>query len=161
MNSNAFFKAYGDWYMICPMIYFGQSMAISDESDSSRNSHLYSYQLNQPLDAYGCNRTDGVCHAVDVHFIFGLPITYANSTRIQPPYTEEDYDISMHMIRAWTNFAKNGEPGLLDNATWTEAFPNRTQIDKVQFMQLAPSNYSMQNELAEGRCKLWQKVLFI
>lgn len=143
--------------MICPMLRFGQSTATSVDKDEVRNKHIYSYQLNQPLDAYGCNRTDGVCHAVDVHFVFGLPITYANSDRIQPPYTTEDYHLSVNIIRAWANFAKTGQPGSLDNVPWTDAFPDRAQVDKARFMALTPGRYAMQDELAEGRCRLWKK----
>lgn len=146
--------AYGDAKMICPMIYFGRSLL------SSTNGSVFSYRLDQPLDAYGCHRSEGVCHAVDVHFTFGLPLSYYNSTHPHPtPYGLDDYNLSLVMTKAWTNFANTGRPGrLMDTVPWTEAFA-RTKVDD-DYMRLVPFHYRMSETLAEGRCRVWETILF-
>ncbi|MBQ6577033.1 MAG: carboxylesterase family protein [Bacteroidales bacterium] len=65
----------------------------------------YAYQFARPLPSDGRKpASEGAFHSSDLWYTFK---TLSNSWR---PFTEGDYALSEHMLTAWTNFAKYGDP---------------------------------------------------
>ena len=55
----------------------------------------------------------GVAHAMELHFVFGMPFLVNNPIRfLISNYTEEDKEMSLKVMKMWTDFAKTGNPGM-------------------------------------------------
>ncbi len=72
-----------------------------------------------------------VCHAAELPFVFGNPMT-AQIVSQNRSFTSEEKQLSITIMRYWTNFAQNGDPNGTDNPYW-QPFdakkPSRLKID--------------------------------
>ena len=154
---------YGDYNLVCPTMLFAHQYALH----SSESNKFYSYRLVQPVTngLYDCKPWMGVCHAMDLYYVFGKPI--ANSA-INSSYSVNDYKLSKDIIQAWTAFAKYGN--LSDTkmgeskVQWTEAFDWKQIKNGLQshnLMWLDATNYKMVNGYFVDPCdSLYKKKIF-
>lgn len=126
-------NVYGDFNLICPALFFGEQLAAVSRAATHRR-HFYSYRLMQPLSGGtgGCEPWMGVCHAMDLPFVFGRPIEGENSGR----YTTGDIQLSRELIQAWTSFAKTGSPGKVGGTVWEEAFLGAKNLGNLKQLWL-------------------------
>jgi para-nitrobenzyl esterase len=63
------------------------------------------YMPEQPdLQLPGGRRSGGAYHSGDLALVFGT------TDKVGLDWTEDDHQVSRHMVRYWTNFAKTGDP---------------------------------------------------
>ena len=98
----AFSDLTGDLALKCSTYSFAKQFAIAVK-DMHR---VYFYELFYASKTFAkilnCDiPTMGICHAMDLPFVFGLPF-------IRPDYEPEDAYWSKHMMDMWTKFAKDG-----------------------------------------------------
>ena len=63
------------------------------------------YMPEQPdLQLSGGRRSGGAYHSGDLALVFGT------TDKVGLDWTEDDHQVSRHMVRYWTNFAKTGDP---------------------------------------------------
>ncbi|CAG2118584.1 unnamed protein product, partial [Medioppia subpectinata] len=96
----AFSALLGDAINICPTYLFAKRFAQTVKESQS----VYSYQLLYASDYFAkkmsCDiKTMGICHAMDVPFVFGLPLLSPND------YSQEDIDFAKYVMKMWTKFA--------------------------------------------------------
>ena len=78
-------------------------------SKTNKNTYLYHFayrpkHLTRP--------SLGVAHAIELEFVFGLPFLPGSMPAfLISNYTSEDREISLKVMKMWTDFAKNGNPG--------------------------------------------------
>lgn len=79
-------------------------------SRKNKNTYLYHFDY---LPKYLIRPNWGVTHALDIDFVFGAPFLgkAANSFLIAN-FTEEDKSMSVKVMKMWSDFAKNGKPGM-------------------------------------------------
>ncbi|XP_027201001.1 cholinesterase-like [Dermatophagoides pteronyssinus] len=152
----------GDYQNVCPTILFGEYYA---RAMKPFTKHFYSYRLMLPLSngPWSCQKWQGVCHVQDVIYLFYVPLNHHL-------YTKQEIKLSNDMIKAWTLFAKNGNPGSLTTISkpnqpieWKMAMTNSnyTNDDYVSFMSLDPNNYQMIENYFEEKCdKFWKPYIF-
>lgn len=101
-----------------------------------------------------------VCHAEDNTLVFGHPV-------VEPRrFTAIETKLSADMVRAWTNFAKHGDPGHWEgsgssnNVQWSGAFAGADHSE-VQFMELNAHHYRMVEGFYQKSCDgFWKAKLF-
>ena len=99
------FKAFADDYMFKE----GIVKFALEWSKTNRNTYLYHFAY---LPKYLRDPQLGVRHALDLIFVFGIPILNSfNWGFFVSNFTEEDRVMSSKMMKMWTDFAKNGHPG--------------------------------------------------
>ena len=55
----------------------------------------------------------GVANGIDIAFVFGYPFYGIGRSRLMISYyTEEDKEVSLKVMKMWTDFAKTGNPGM-------------------------------------------------
>lgn len=94
-------KAFGDVWLACPTIEFGQEMAKnSHKNDDIRVYQLYStFKLNEkPF----CPKWAGTCHMDDLFPMFGMPIQYADH------HHQRERDISREFLSLLHSFLRYG-----------------------------------------------------
>lgn len=94
---------------------FGQRMA----RDYNSSNKFYSYRLDRR--GNGAAKTlcpfewMGVCHGADLVYVF-----HDSFIKGSP----EDIELSNEMMKAWTNFAKTGQPGSVGSIKWQQVYEN-------------------------------------
>ena len=136
---------------------FGEQFAKVDPGN-----RYYSYRLVQPLSkgTSGCPLWMGVCHAVDLGYVFGQPIEQHSSGH----YSHRDFQLSVDMINSWTSFAKTGHPGMMGNVKWEEAFPkgNTSDLGSHQMMVLDVDHYQNVQGYFKSPCDdFWKSRIFV
>ncbi|GFY37994.1 acetylcholinesterase-1 [Trichonephila inaurata madagascariensis] len=89
------YVAYGDIVFVCPTTFFAERYA-------ERNNTVYFYLFNHRPSITPWAPWIGVTHFDEVQFVFGQPI------RDRGRYTLHEFDLSMKLVKFWTNFAKQG-----------------------------------------------------
>lgn len=125
-------QAWGDYQMVCPTILFGEEYA-----KHRPNGHYYSYRMMQMFPFLeNIPSWIGVGHAQDTIYMFLQSLLKRNI----------DKQLSNDIIRVMTNFAKTGNPGMMnlndDTTKWVEAFKNDDN-HFTQYMSWNASNYQM------------------
>ncbi|XP_054714286.1 acetylcholinesterase-1-like [Uloborus diversus] len=93
------YHALGDFRKACPMIYFGNSVARSGKD-------VYFYYFNHRSSVSAFAEWMGVNHFSEIQFVFGRPLSNPEY------YTDQERELSRHMMTLWTNFAKYGNPSI-------------------------------------------------
>ncbi|CAG2114545.1 unnamed protein product [Medioppia subpectinata] len=98
----AFIALYSDISIICPTYLFAKRFAQTVKESQS----VYFYELLYKSEWFakqaGCSATMGVCHMMELPFVFGLPLLDPND------YSPEDIYYSNVVMKMWTTFAKSG-----------------------------------------------------
>lgn len=92
------YKGNGEITLTCPTTYFAERYA-------NRNNDVYVYLFNHQPSTSPWASWMRTTHFDEVQFVFGEPLQDSSL------YTELEFDLSMKMIKYWTNFAKYGSPG--------------------------------------------------
>ena len=94
---HAFYDYYGDALMKCPTYFFAKQFA---EHFPKKNALFYEWTYPTHVMAFllGCTNDMGVCHASDIEYVFGFPVSRNTA----------DKKFSEDVMKMWTNFAKNG-----------------------------------------------------
>jgi len=114
----------------------------------------------QPLSieiGYGCHMSMGVCHAMDIAYIFGMPIRFRGI-----PFTEAEYQLSRDMILAWSSFALTGFPGNVGDTEWKSAVTFDGGLHIItRHMELVAANYTMVTGYFTENCDaFWKPKIF-
>ena len=79
---------------------------------SKKHSNTYMYHFSY-RPKYLIFPQWGVAHAMDLTFVFGMPFLIGNQFQfLISNYTEEDKEVSLKVMKMWTDFAKTGNPGM-------------------------------------------------
>lgn len=93
--------ATGDYFLACPTKLFAKTVF----SKSNYQANVFEYYFNAKLQNIDfCSYWMGVCHALDLDIMFGIPFLdgYVNN------YVDREREISTQMIQFLTDFAKTG-----------------------------------------------------
>ncbi|XP_054165471.1 acetylcholinesterase-like [Oppia nitens] len=110
--------AYGDYLMTCPTIRFGRTLSAANKPTTGVAVYQYYYNSrlgNEPKEEV-CTKWMGVCHGLDLWPVFGIP--FLNKDK----YADREREISGQMMQIFTNFAKFGNPGIVDNYKWPQFY---------------------------------------
>ena len=94
-NIKALDNAVGDCHFTCQVNHFGHSYSLAGEN-------VYMYYFTQRYSSNPWPRWMGVLHGDEIIFTFGDP--YKTGLN----YTTDEKDLSLEMMKYWTNFAKTG-----------------------------------------------------
>ncbi|CAG2173359.1 unnamed protein product, partial [Oppiella nova] len=125
----AFYDFFGDLFMKCPTYLFAKRFKTIVKH--RKNVYFYVLTYVNPLAAKLLNcdpATMGVCHTMDIPFVFGLPLT------LPQVFTPEDQVFSRQVMKMWTDFAKYGKPD--------EVWPQLLDNNVVKVRDLNPVNIS-------------------
>src|SRR6218665_1599632 len=119
----------------------------------------YSYRVTQRPNFHvmgACTKEwMGVCHADELFYLFTIP----------DQKFEAERRLSWAMIRAWTLFAANSDPGWVTDVKWLEAFTRNPSSGDIvnydtRFMRLEHGNYEMISEFYKDTCEgFWNDKL--
>lgn len=148
-------KAFGDYNLQCPTVFFGQTVAMKNS-----NKNVYSYLFSKSPERFHtwkeCIGYMGVCHGDDVNILFGFPIKLRGVV-----FSEEEYQLSLDMIRAWAKFADTGKPGNIGNVEWRPALDHSKPNPTVSFMNLNSVDYKMVDDYYVPVCdNFWREKIF-
>lgn len=133
-----------DYYWMCPTEYNAGLIA------NRSSSRVFIYQLEQGIqhpDNAIYSICDGkVCHQDDIMLTFG---TYSSSTT-----TQELKNLSDSIQRAWSQFAKYGNPKLCNNQPWISA----SSSSSLNICHLGISDF--QDRLSLKRCQELNKIRY-
>lgn len=168
---NALADAFGDFHIVCPTMLFGEAVARQHHKQGKQHNY-YSYRFMQTINMniLGCKPEYGVCHAIDVVYLFGHPITFWNKT-IEYQGQEikvslEEYMMSKEMIHKWAQFIRTGNMGMVYHVPWTPAIDigHKDTSPKnitVSFMELKMGHFEMNHEFYRESCdQFWRPTLF-
>jgi len=148
---------FGEFNLICPTMFFAAQYA----SIVPKPNRYYSYRLVQSVEGgyNGCEQWMNVCHAMDLYYVFGIPLTgYVHSVN------ERDYQLSVDMIGAWTEFVKSGHPGAMGTTEWKPAFGDgelKATLATLETMILDVGQFRMDKGIFAHNCDgLWRSILF-
>lgn len=106
---------------------------------------------NAPLSFF-----QGVCHAEDVVFVFGIPQRLRGIA-----FTEDEAKLSRDMISSWTMFARSGTTGKISDVTWEEAV-DRTNLNGPARMLEIGDTYRMVDGVYKTTCDaFWKPRIFV
>jgi len=115
------------------------------------SNHYYGYELSHQS-PHHCQGWMGACHGEDAVYVFGNPLRHIEL------YSAEDYQLSVDVVRAWTQFAATGHPGEMGVVEWNEAFSSGS----MQLMNLDPKSYRMLSGVFTKACdEFWKSKIFI
>ncbi|XP_054166212.1 acetylcholinesterase 1-like [Oppia nitens] len=117
-------QAFGDYVMTCPTTRFGKLLTKNNNTDVNVYQYYYNTKIVDPTKAglltkwLGslCTKWMGACHSTDVLPVFGQPFLMAKK------YADREREISAEMMQIFTNFAKTGKPGFMDNQNWPKFY---------------------------------------
>ncbi|XP_072043148.1 acetylcholinesterase-like [Amphiura filiformis] len=143
-------------------VHFVCSGNMVTEALAKAGRQVYRYRLNHVSSMTFFNTTwEGAIHGTDLLFIFGTHFNKGNDIRL----TEEEVDMTVKVIRYWSNFAKSGNPTLAmasveDELTSRERHSEWPQftIDEPAFKDLSLSMHNG-NALKAKECALWNDVI--
>ncbi|CAG2105294.1 unnamed protein product [Medioppia subpectinata] len=99
----------GDLTLGCPTYLFAKRFA----QTVKESQRVYFYELLYRAEYFAkmlsCTSTMGICHGVDVAFVFGEPLLHPND------YSSEDIYYSNVVIKMWTNHMDSDWPQLLND----------------------------------------------
>ncbi|CAG2119951.1 unnamed protein product, partial [Medioppia subpectinata] len=91
--------------MICPTYLFAKRFA----QTVKESQRVYFYELLYKSEWFAkqnnCSATMGICHSMEIPFVFGLPLLDPHN------YSPEDINYSNVVMKMWTTFAKTGNMG--------------------------------------------------
>ncbi|KAG4069657.1 hypothetical protein HA402_014680 [Bradysia odoriphaga] len=129
---------YGDVYINCPVYYLAKRF-----NDILGSENIFSYVLTEASSQSYipvCRSQSRVCHADELVLIFGVPL------RNPQLFDDSDTELSKHLVRLWTDFARSGNIGWTSsNNNWfvdlplakTPKFhPERTHACEIIFENL-------------------------
>ena len=143
--------------MTCPVVLFGQTFAKKATTPTTNRYYAWRLMKRAGVHVMGiCSEPwMGVCHADELFYLFSIP----------DQRTAEERRLSRDMIRAWTSFARSGQPGVIGpkSVQWTEAFDrNDTSSFTTRHMALDPRNYSMIEGFWKTTCDdFWRQRIFV
>lgn len=106
----------------------------------------------------------GACHAIDLPYVFG---SYRVFGRLCPADAEGNATLAQAVVKAWANFAKNGDPNTTTTTSSSEpphlpTWPPLTSSDlsKLMIIDLPLSNSRVQSvKLHEAFPEMWKIAL--
>lgn len=119
---------------------------------NSCKSNVYFYKLIYPPKTSffkPCDDSDYFtkpCHIDDLLFLFGDPF------RNRTIYSEEDRKFSTQIMKIWGHFSRTGEAVTSGGTEWPEI---KKHSDDVVYMDLSPSNYTLQHDQHPQCSSLW------
>jgi len=90
-------------------------------------------------------------------YMFGMPVRMEGLV-----FSPAETKLSRDMLRAWTNFAKEGHPGKMDHVKWHQALehPTKNAPHFVNFMAL-DTHYEMVDHFYADKCdNFWKPRIF-
>ncbi|KAI4491257.1 hypothetical protein M0802_010291 [Mischocyttarus mexicanus] len=87
----------GDYFFICPSIHFAQLFA-------DRGMKVYYYFFTQRTSTNLWGKWMGVMHGDEIEYVFGNPLNMSLT------YSENERELSVRMIKAFSQFATDGKP---------------------------------------------------
>ncbi|XP_038062660.1 cholinesterase 1-like isoform X2 [Patiria miniata] len=125
------------------------------------NPDTYLYQMTHVSSFHvpGTTLNDTVQHGDELGYVFGSTF----NTDLEPPLelTEEEVQMSVDVMRYWTNFAKTGNPNLesLNNEEASNAkIWHKYNKQTMYYKDIAPSMVDKQY-LLRDKCYLWNVLL--
>ncbi|XP_014215411.1 acetylcholinesterase-like [Copidosoma floridanum] len=130
----------GDYFFICPSIYFAQLF-------TDRGMKVYYYYFTQKSSTNLWGDWMGVMHGDEIEYVFGHPLNDSLT------YKENERELALKMIKSYSNFAKYGKP-TLEESEW----PPYTRDDPYYYIFNAEKN-GMGKGPRLTACAFWNDFL--
>ncbi|XP_015187995.1 PREDICTED: acetylcholinesterase-like [Polistes dominula] len=130
----------GDYFFICPSIHFAQLFA-------DRGMKVYYYFFTQRTSTNLWGEWMGVMHGDEIEYVFGNPLNMSLK------YSENERDLSVRMIKVFSQFATDGKP-TEDEKVW----PPYTRDRPVYFIFNAEKK-GLGEGLRTTSCAFWNEFL--
>ncbi len=89
-----------------------------------------------------------VAHAMELAYVFGLPLIDQKNFLLAN-YTDEDKVVSRNVMKLWTDFAKNGNPG----NNWPKYTTSKKEYMNIGF------NLTVERDIETKRMAFWNKIV--
>ncbi|KAL3188615.1 hypothetical protein MRX96_022427 [Rhipicephalus microplus] len=129
-----------DAQFICPSKFFAQDY-------SEMGNSVYFSVLGYRSAKFPFPKWTRVPHTSDIVYYFGVPLLKPNK------FTDEDREFSKTVMKAFTQFAKTGQP-IIDGVEW----PPYTNDDPAA-LWLQSGNYSLHRNIGDKNCEFWRAYL--
>ncbi|XP_072043128.1 acetylcholinesterase-like [Amphiura filiformis] len=141
-------------------VHFVCSGNMVTEALAKAGRQVYRYRLNHVSSMTFFNTTwEGAIHCSDLLFTFGAHFNKGSDIRL----TEEEVDMTVKVIRYWSNFAKSGNPNLASVDDELTSRDKRTQWPQFTIEEPAFKDLSLSmrngNALKAKECALWNDVI--
>jgi len=151
------FECLGDYAFVAPML--RDAKAYSQEGLKT-----YSYLFNHTPVHSPYPGWIGVSHGMEQGFLFGGPFKTLSwlLTMLVPKYSETEKDLSLNIMKMWTNFAKNGNPSPLEHSAFSKiTWPEFTKDEQpILVIDLQPRvEYGFKQRTAAFWNELFPKLI--
>jgi para-nitrobenzyl esterase len=103
--------------------------------------------------AHPAPQIQAASHVLELYFVFGTLTTSDIADMMKIPGTEPEVHLSQQMMKAWSSFARSGDPNHADLPTWP---PYDKEHRSTMFLQIPPR--VVEAPLEEVRLE-WEKIL--
>lgn len=98
---------------------------------ASGNDALYAYRFDwdeqEDIWFFPFSEILGAAHGADIAFVMGAPM-YGSIGEYMYPDTDSAAQMTERMMSAWGNFARDGQPGIVDGMPWPEFAPRSPHV---------------------------------
>ncbi|XP_014601800.1 PREDICTED: acetylcholinesterase-like [Polistes canadensis] len=140
VNQRMIADVVGDYFFICPSIHFAQLFA-------DRGMKVYYYFFTQRTSTNLWGEWMGVMHGDEIEYVFGNPLNMSLK------YSENERDLSVRMIKVFSQFATDGKP-TEDEKVW----PPYSRDRPVYFIFNAEKK-GLGEGLRTTSCAFWNEFL--
>ncbi|XP_077983368.1 pyrethroid hydrolase Ces2e-like [Glandiceps talaboti] len=144
----------GDPFFVCPA-----NRCARDLYDAGADVYLYQIDYHPTTSAYKKTWTKAA-HGDDEQYVFGwqfLPQLYPDiETKFQ--MKDEEHQMSLQIMKYFTNFAKSGNPNLDDGGAVTDIEWPKFTVPELQYKELSPS-MPTKRALKAKECAFWDQVV--
>ncbi|XP_070546353.1 acetylcholinesterase-like [Ptychodera flava] len=152
-NCDALSQQLGDVYFICPADASARAYAMA-------GFNVYKYHMTHvPSKSFWSVKWIKAAHAEDLPFVFGWHFMDGMNWTLP----KEDVDMTLKVMKYWTNFAKTGNPNLpREDATLTEEEArNDWPLFKVPGLEYKEIALTMSNKraLKAKECAFWNNFI--
>jgi para-nitrobenzyl esterase len=121
--------------------------AITARLHTLAGAPVWEYQFEQSLPG---RSSEGAAHSYEIPYVFGALLSEGVlGARFGPA----DHLLSDTMIRAWTNFAKTGNPNYLSHTLWPQFTSSKHEY--IRFSSEFPGSALADRNLRDGFCALY------
>lgn len=130
-----------DGYFVC------HSRQFADQWSEKGNA-VYQYYFTQRTSTNPWPEWAGVMHADDIEYFFGVPLRHPER------FTEDEQQLSIHMMRLLCDFAKSGVPA----RSWTRYTERRPTFLELNANRIT-EEVSAELGPRANECAFWSKIL--
>ncbi|XP_078001062.1 acetylcholinesterase-like [Glandiceps talaboti] len=143
----------GDSFFVCPSDKYARDLV-----NFGTVAYLYHF-THQPSSTIWQTTWLKATHAEDISFVFGWNFRSQlhPDSEWQITFTDEEVEMSLQIMKYFTNFAKTGDPNLNEDGNMTEINWPKFSVPELQYKELSPS-MPTKRALKAKECAFWNQL---